>query len=201
MRRSLLLTSLLVLGSFIVGATAFHDQFASAGASKKATGMAGPPVTPVVFTDGSGASVGNKVRIDPASNGVTESNIDANGDIKVHEQGTANVNVTNSSLPLASPAPVDNGGGGNVFDASIDIVTLPQTEIVTGLVIHMTAGVDDVSLLAPNNPTVTAKFMGPASHGSADIALALARPMTFNRIQCAGSTGNFCTISWIGNEP
>jgi hypothetical protein len=36
----------------------------------------------------------------PGGLNVSEQNVDASGSIRVHEQGTANVNVTNSSLPV-----------------------------------------------------------------------------------------------------
>ncbi|MGF1429222.1 hypothetical protein [Kitasatospora sp. LaBMicrA B282] len=39
---------------------------------------------------------------------VQEQNTDANGNIKVHEQGTANVNVTNSALPVSGQVTVGN---------------------------------------------------------------------------------------------
>jgi hypothetical protein len=38
---------------------------------------------------------------------VAEQNLDANGNIKVHEQGTANVNVTNSSVPVHEQGTAD----------------------------------------------------------------------------------------------
>ena len=42
---------------------------------------------------------------------VLEQNVDTNGNIKVHEQGTANVNVTNTNLSVAPRAPITDGGG------------------------------------------------------------------------------------------
>jgi hypothetical protein len=88
MRRPILLAGVLLLGSCVLGATAFRDQVASAGGRAEKA----PPTVPVVFT-ASGVMVGNTVKIDPANNGVSIANTDINGNIKVHEQGTANVAV------------------------------------------------------------------------------------------------------------
>jgi hypothetical protein len=44
---------------------------------------------------------------------VREQNLDTSGNIKLHEQGTANVNVTNPSLSVTAPAVT--GGGNQVF--------------------------------------------------------------------------------------
>jgi hypothetical protein len=63
MRRAIIPAFLLVLASFVLGATVFREQVAHA------------------------ASAVLQVR---------EQNVDGNGNIKVHEQGTANVNVANA---------------------------------------------------------------------------------------------------------
>jgi hypothetical protein len=48
--------------------------------------------------------------------------LDSNGNVRVHEQGTANVNVTNGTLSVAQP-PVTGGGG-------IRIVTVGESETI-----------------------------------------------------------------------
>lgn len=53
----------------------------------------------------------------PAATQVREQNLDANGFIRVHEQGTSNVNVSNSSLPVSGTVSVGNlpvDGQGNL---------------------------------------------------------------------------------------
>jgi len=44
----------------------------------------------------------------PSATQVREQNLDANGLIRIHEQGTASVNVTNSSLPVSGTVSVGN---------------------------------------------------------------------------------------------
>jgi hypothetical protein len=103
MLRPIVLAGLFVVGACVLGTTVFRDQVASAGGQRThrlARHTAQPP-TPVAFTNGSGVSTGNTVKIDPTANGVNVTNTDGSGNVKVHEQGTANVSVTNSSLTAA----------------------------------------------------------------------------------------------------
>jgi len=66
MRRAIFWAFLLILGSSALGATVFSDQIASAGSRDK-------PATPVL-----------------------EQNVDANGNIRTHEQGTATVALSSA---------------------------------------------------------------------------------------------------------
>jgi hypothetical protein len=70
MRKALIPAFLLLLGSVVLGATVFRDDIA------RATGLAQTVSATIV------------------------SPLDAQGNVKVHEQGTANVNVTNTSVPV-----------------------------------------------------------------------------------------------------
>ncbi|HEU4760323.1 MAG TPA: hypothetical protein VFT91_10130 [Dehalococcoidia bacterium] len=54
---------------------------------------------------------------------VREQNLDANGLIRVHEQGTANVTVTNASLPVSGTVDVGN----LPLDANGNLKTAPQS--------------------------------------------------------------------------
>src|SRR5712691_8653566 len=72
MRKAVIPAFLLLLGSFILGATVFREQVAHAAQA----------VLPVLVTN----DASNPVR-------VHEQNLDLSGNIKVHEQGTANVRV------------------------------------------------------------------------------------------------------------
>jgi hypothetical protein len=78
MRRALLPAFLLLLGSVVLGATVLREPLARAAASI-------PPV--LVSNDPSHALP------------VREQNLDG-GSIRVHEEGTASVNVTNGTLPV-----------------------------------------------------------------------------------------------------
>jgi hypothetical protein len=71
MRKALIPAFLLVLGSAVLGATVMHEPIAHAGSAMSVL-VANSKTTPVP---------------------VSEQNLDASGNIKVHEQGTANVNV------------------------------------------------------------------------------------------------------------
>ncbi len=202
MRRFILLAGLLVLGSCVLGATMFRDQIASAGGqrAKKTARRATPAPSPVVFTNGSAVSTGNTVKIDSNANSVKVTNTDSDGNVKVHEQGTANVNVTNSSLPIAQPAPVASGGYfANIPAADFAPVSV-GTQTATALSIGMTAGVSTV-IFRNGTINIAAAFVGPAVHGSAAVNLGLTRPITFDAIECVGSPSDDCQVDWTGASP
>ena len=60
----------------------------------------------------------------PAETKVREQNLDGSGLIRVHEQGTANVNVTNTSVPVSGT--VDVGNLPSVQDVSV--VSMPPAD-------------------------------------------------------------------------
>jgi hypothetical protein len=126
--------------------------------------------------------------------------VDGQGNVKVHEQGTANVNVTNGSLNVASPTPITDGGnavtGGGLFNYSSPVTA-------SALSIHMSDTVDFVSFtLTGNGFQQAALFYGPGNGGNASIVLALDRPIKFNRITCVGAdTTAVCSVSWAGTSP
>jgi hypothetical protein len=78
MRKIVIPVALLVLG-VVMGGTVFAGQVAHAASSVLSVFVTNGPSHPV-----------------PAQ----EQNLDANGNIKVHEQGTASVNVTNTTVPV-----------------------------------------------------------------------------------------------------
>ncbi len=86
MRRTIVSAVVLMFVGVILGGMAFRQQvaYASAVLSVLVTNDAAHPVP------------------------VREQNFDANANIKVHEQGTANVNVTNSSILVRTPAVTDD---------------------------------------------------------------------------------------------
>jgi hypothetical protein len=129
---------------------------------------------------------------------VREQNLDANGNIKVHEHGTADINVTNSSLSVAPPAPLTSGGGGQRLACPADEI-LPSPKTATVLSIHMDIGVELFGLGSSGN-AVAAEFVGPAYEGNpSNILLPLPRAVQFNEIFCAGRGG--VSLSWVGNQP
>ena len=116
---------------------------------------------------------------------VRDQNLDGSGNIKVHEQGTANVNVTNNSLTVASPAPITDGA---------IVVGIPCPTgfnfggpvVASALTFHLSAGVEKVTLRTGNN-AIAYTAVGPGLGGPADISLALDRPISFDTIECTGS--------------
>src|SRR3990172_1874867 len=62
----------------------------------------------------------------PPAQSVREQNLDGSGLIRVHEQGTANVNVTNGSLPVS--ATVNVGNLPSVQD--VNVVAIPEPPLV-----------------------------------------------------------------------
>jgi hypothetical protein len=140
---------------------------------------------------------------------VREQNLDANGNIKVHEQGTANVNVTNSSLSVRASAVTDGGSfvgpapaqlsGPEQIELCVD--STAKTCTATALVITMTAGVESFRLSLSSGGNA-ADFLGPANGGVSSIVLPLSRPITFDSFWCAGpSSSDTCTVSWVGAAP
>jgi hypothetical protein len=133
---------------------------------------------------------------------VSEQNVDANGNVKVHEQGTADVNVTNSSLSIAPAAPITSGGFSSSLSTGVSCHPLGVDEIATALSIKLSSGVESV-LLGNGGGSCSgfaALFAGPATGGNDSIVLTLARPIKFNEIGCIGASG-FCSVSWVGGSP
>jgi hypothetical protein len=128
--------------------------------------------------------------------------LDGQGNVKVHEQGTANVNVTNGSLNVASPTPITDGGSDLVQVGGV--AHLDTTYTASALSIHMD---DDVGTMAfflfGDNPSPQrpAAFLGPANGGNASINLALDRPITFDAIGCGANGTGLCSTSWVGASP
>jgi hypothetical protein len=181
MRKALVLGIVLVT-SVVLGGTVFRQQVADAASMLN-----------VFVTNDSSHPVP-----------VREQNTDANGNIKVHEQGTANVNVTNNSLTVTPPTPVTDGGGALGFVGTGALGTGRGTVTATALSIHMTSGVHDVILWNGGvGGKAVAEFLGPANNfGNDSIVLDLAQPIAFDTIQCEdSSSSDSCGVSWVGAKP
>jgi hypothetical protein len=81
MRRPLAFVAIAILAGAVLATTVFRDEIANAANAVQAQNV-------------------NVVNTPAAPVPVREQNVDFNGLIKVHEQGTANVRVTNSALPV-----------------------------------------------------------------------------------------------------
>jgi hypothetical protein len=170
-RRALIGALLLIVAGVALGATVFRTDIA------QATGLA-----QAVTVDNTAAN--------PVP--VRERNLDANGDIKVHEQGAVRVR----------PAAAITGGGSAVSlpgGGDLDVLGGPAT--ATALSIHMSAGVSFTVLEVEGVAGDAALFYGPANDGNASIVLALTRPIQFDHVRCAGASSERCSVSWVGNEP
>ena len=187
MRKAVVLAIALLVTSVVLGGTVFRQQVADASA-----------LLNVFVTNDSSHPVP-----------VREQNLDANGNIKVHEQGTANVNVTNSSLSVRAPAVTDGAGFVGPAPAQLSgpeqielcVTSTTKTCTATALVITMTAGVENFRLTLSSGG-IAASFVGPAGGGVSNIVLPLSRPITFDSFWCAGhSSSDTCTVSWVGAQP
>ena len=133
----------------------------------------------------------------------------ANTPLPVQQQGTANVNVTNS-LSVASPAPITGGGYGAVVcsppsGGGVNNCHVAETT-ATALQIGMTSGIAFCRLTTSDS--VVASFMGPAFNspigppGESHLQFALSRPITFDQIVIFGNAStDACAVSTIGNTP
>jgi hypothetical protein len=117
---------------------------------------------------------------------------DSSEPVPVSQQGTANVNVTNSSLSVALPAPVTGGGQRLTVDAgqtaNVDVIT------ASALVIQFRNGATEI-ILRHSPGFASARFPGPGP-----LVLALTRPIAFDAVQCGGPDGSYCGIGWAGNS-
>jgi hypothetical protein len=186
MRRRAIIGALLLIGVGVaLGATVFRTDIA------QATGLA-PAPSNVVVSNTPAQAVPNR-----------EQNLDGSGNIKVHEQGTANVNVTNSSLSVAPESPITAGGGSTTCVATGDVTPCPYAETTaSALVVTLSSGVTKCSLGNVTSGRTVAEFIGPAGGGVASAVFSLHRPITFDIIGLfALSAGDTCRLGWIGNSP
>jgi hypothetical protein len=182
MRKRVAIGAALLIGvGVFLGAAVFRDQVAQATGLAQGVTVINTPDDPI-----------------PAQ----EQNRDGSGNIKVHEQGTADVNVTNKSLSVDPAAPITDGGDALFCPAQLlgNLCSFSSTRVASALSIHMTAGVASVALNSPGGAAVGV-FEGPLAAGNASIDLALTRPITVSAIFCRGLAGNDCSVSLIGNSP
>jgi hypothetical protein len=175
-RRAIIGALLLITVGVALGATVFRTDIA------QATGLA-----QAVTVDNTAAN--------PVP--VREQNLDG-GNIRVHEEGTADVHVTNTSLAVTPAAPITGGGGlSGAATGSSSSVDPPAT--ASALSITMSSEVSGVVLSFEGN--FGALFEGPEGGGHSSVDLALTRPIKFDRIFCTGTPFGSCAVSWVGNQP
>jgi hypothetical protein len=186
MRRRATISALLLVGvGVVLGMTVFRADIAQATGLAQSVTVNNTTTNPV------------PVDVTNTSLAVREQNLDGSGNVKVHEQGTANVNVTNSSLTVAPPAPITGGG----LDLSIGCPAafgLGASVVASALTFHLGAGVANVELRTGTS-SIAYWAVGPAFGGPADVNLALDRPISFDTIECTGS--GTLAGGTVGNSP
>jgi hypothetical protein len=162
MRRTLIAAVGLVVMSLVVGATVLRPQVAQA-----AQGIADVFVT-------NDATHPLPTR---------EQNVDTNGNIKVDEQGTANVNITNPTLPVTGTVNVGNFPGSQNVSGTVNVGNLPSTQKVTGSVSNS----DQTTLLYSTPGVVFGNDTGAQVPLIPDTNVTSAREVRFS-FQCNGSS-------------
>lgn len=196
MRKALIPAFLLVLGSLVLGATVFRDPLANAAAFAQSVFISNGTSDPVPVAEQNRDAAGN-IRVH--EQGTANVNV-TNSTLPVHEQGTADVHVTNGSLSVAEPTPVTDGGG-YIQCQGGRTCPLNGPVTATALSIYMTS--DGGLTVLHDGSTVPAEFLGPNASppGPDTIVLALTRPVTFDSVECIGWNTGRCTVSWVGNSP
>jgi len=165
---------LLICVGVVLGATVFRSDIA------QATGLA------QLVTVNNTAAQAVPVR---------EQNLDG-GNIKVHEEGTTKVKVTNASLSVQPAAPITGGGWIAIYPAGQTF----SHGTASAVSIHMTSGVRNVQFLNSEGLQV-AGFVGPYFGHGPDIDLAFNRPIQFDEIVCTGDATDQCFVGWVGAQP
>jgi hypothetical protein len=153
-------------------------------------------VAVIVLATGTGSAVAAQITSVFVTNDaahavpVHANNTDANGNLKVHEQGTANVEQT----------PVTSGGGFADIDCSGEGTLESHPGVATALVVHMGSDVDGMQFRYLGN--LILDLTGPYEGFPADVNLALTRPIQFTSIECiSNGPAKRLTVTWIGNNP
>jgi hypothetical protein len=192
--------ALLLVGvGVVLGATVLRTDIA------QATGLATGPNVTVVNTPAQ-AVPGREQNTDGGGNikvheqGTADVNV-TNTSVPTHEQGTADVHVTNSSLSIAGPAPVVDGGSNGVSTFPGQSVTNTGIQTATSVSIALSPGVAAIVFRYQGN--AVSAFPGPfLSGGSASINLAFTRPIKFDSVTCAASSPTeTCIVGWTGAMP
>jgi hypothetical protein len=215
MRKALVPAFLLVLGGVILGATVFREQLVHAATTPfQQVIVTNTNTNPVpVAVQNADASGTLKVHEQGTANVSVQGTPDVNvanpssSPVPVAEQGTADVNVTNTSLPVdvtnsslsVAPPPPVTGGAHNYLLHGGDDMTLSGTNTASALAIHMSSNIASLTLFSATDES--ASFYGPAGGGTADVVMALNRPVSFNEILCNGGASDTCAIGFIGNAP
>jgi hypothetical protein len=170
---------------------------------KYAIGAAGmlALVVAVVLATGSGSAVAAQISSVFVTNDaahavpVHANNTDANGNLRVHEQGTASVQGTVN----VNQVPVTTGNSAFIRCSGEGTVETHHA-VATVLAIHMDSGLRAVDFLGASSGVIS--FEGPSDGGPSNVILPLTRPLQFEAIGCASDDAqqNGLFVSWAGNN-
>jgi hypothetical protein len=159
-------------------------------------------VAAIVLATGSGSAVAAQITSVFVTNDaahpvpVHANNTDANGNLKVHEQGTASVQGTVN----VNQVPVTSGSNFAIIHCSGEGSQESHSGVATALTIHMQSGIEGMQLR--NSGNLILDLEGPGGGGLANVNLPLTRPIQFDTIECISfSADNRLIVGWIGNNP
>ncbi len=128
--------------------------------------------------------------------------LDESGNVKVHEAGTANVNVTNGSLSVVQ-TPVT--GGGNFLSVTVGPGQNVGSRTASSLGVGFQGGAVLAELFYQGSEVATVFGAVASSTGGPEtVQVALSRPIKFDHISCGGSgsgASSRCLVTWVGAQP
>ena len=128
---------------------------------------------------------------------------DAANPVPVHEQGTANVNVTNGTLSM-SQSPVTGGGGLWIAPVASSVETIP-VKTASALTVAFRGGASLVILSYQGADVAwVVGAVASVTGGAETVNVALTRPIRFDGIDCGGASSgpaSNCVVSWVGAQP
>jgi hypothetical protein len=128
--------------------------------------------------------------------------LDANGNVQVHEQGTADVNVTNTDLgvhgtvSVSTPSPISSGAREAGIQGGTDSKNSEGTRTVSVINADLTPGITGFRLYTAGGG-IAAAFLGPGEGGQAHLLIPLPRPISFDSIACFGPGTDECHFDFI----
>ena len=184
MRKAVFVAFLLMLGSMVLGATVLREPFA----------WAATPFQNVIVANDASAPVPVTGQLSVQQQGTADVRV-TNASVPVQQQGTADVRVTNSSLTVAPQAPITGIGRGIGTSAGGSVGVVDST--ATAISLTMADGVTAAEIRWRG--TNVAFFYGPAFGGERSVVLALSQPIRIDELVCSGSSGA-CRLGWVGAD-
>ena len=114
--------------------------------------------------------------------------------VPVDQQGTTDVNVTNSNLDVSvAPSGPVTSGGQRLQVAGGASPSLGQPITASALVVQFRNDATEIIFYFDN--AIVARFPGPGP-----LVLALSQPIRFDKVGCSGqATGASCDFGWAGS--